>query len=184
MQFNLHCGGNFLEGFNHPLLKSKPICEGLTAKHLGMMKQLRSSRRASSNDIAGRQHPMLENSWLQTPLRFEDSVLPRNFRGVRDLEWIFQFNGRDDQDPLQDRALSRVAHSLPRPRTVSSLSSGITAQLGSRYDHLGRCVAIKENIGSIDLTQSCARIRLQAIVCGELKTCQERHESLPGQRSR
>jgi len=100
MQFDLHCGGNVLEGFNHPLLKLKLICEGLTVKHLGMMKQLRSSRRESLNEIARRQYPILESSWSQTPLRFEDSGLPRNFRGVRDREWIFQFSDSDDQDSL------------------------------------------------------------------------------------
>jgi hypothetical protein len=157
------------------VVRSKPICDGLTAKHLGMLGQLRSSRRASFKDIAGRQHPMLESSWSQSPLRLEDCGLPRDFRGVRALEWIFQFSDRGDQGPFKDRALSR-AYSMPHPRTVSSLASGVSAQLGGRYDHPGRGMAKKENIGSIDLMQSCARIRLQAIVCLELKTCQEGRE--------
>jgi hypothetical protein len=65
-----------------------------------MLGQLRSSRRATFNEIACKQYPILESSWSQTPLRFKDSGLPRNFRGVRDLEWIFQFSDSDDQDPL------------------------------------------------------------------------------------
>lgn len=141
--------GQCPRGVQPPAVEVKAHLRRADSKALGNVGAIALLEEGILQDIAGRQHPMLESSWSQSPLRLEDCGLPRDIRGVRALEWIFQFSDHGDQDPLKDRALSR-AYSMPRPRIVSSLASGVSAKLGDRYDQPGRGMAKKKNNGSIE----------------------------------